>query len=111
MLNSRSLSITCKITSLVISGSLLAHIALLHWLGYVLGAIVFACLGMRHRHGQEVKDRVLERYRVGTNYIYSDYTDIDRQEISEAEDTMETVSEIALFLGSGVAITVVGVLL
>jgi hypothetical protein len=108
MINPNSLSALCKIIAIVIGGSLLAHLALAHWLGYLLGLLVSGCMGIRYGHAKRVKERVLERYRVGTNRIYSDYTDIDRREIARAEDDMQTVIELALFLAIGFAITLVG---
>lgn len=108
MVTNKSMSAFCKITALVIAGSLLTHLALLHWLGYAIALLIAACLGLRYGYANRVKARVLERYRVGTNHIYSDYTDVDRTEIAEAEDTMQDTAELALFLGIGAVITVVG---
>jgi hypothetical protein len=108
MVNPNSLSALCKIIAVVIAGSLLAHLALAHWLGYLLSLLVSGCMGIRYSHAKRVKERVLERYRVGTNHIYSDYNETDRREIARAEDDMQTVVELVLFLAIGAAITLVG---
>lgn len=108
MVTNKSMSAFCKITALVIAGSFVAHLALLHWLGYAIALLIAACLGLRYGYGHRTKSRILDRYRSGMGHIYSDYTDSDREEVSQAEETMQEAAEFALFLSVGAVITLVG---